>query len=59
MEHVRLSATTYDQLLDAAEDIDHILTAHGRYELDLTPTVREWLLDELERIEIDLAQAAE
>ncbi|HZP72863.1 MAG TPA: hypothetical protein VFA97_05725 [Gaiellaceae bacterium] len=56
---MRLSATTYDQLLDAAEDIDHILTAHGRYELDLTPTVREWLLDELERIEIDLAQAAE
>jgi hypothetical protein len=41
---------TYDELVDAAEDIDGILCAKASNQLDLTPALERWLVDVLEQI---------
>lgn len=46
---------SYDQLLDAAEDIGSILGAVAGNELDLTPVMQVWLVQQLERLELALA----
>lgn len=56
--HVQISAIrgSYEELADAAEDIDDILSALENNQLDLTPIVQQWLLDQLEEIEVSLAR---
>jgi hypothetical protein len=45
---------TYEELLDAAEDLGGILNAAATDLLDLTPIVEVWLVDQLERTELAL-----
>jgi hypothetical protein len=44
---------TYNELVDAAEDLGDVLSATL---LDLTPVVRTWLGEQLELIELALVQ---
>jgi hypothetical protein len=46
---------SYDQLLDAAEDIGAILGAAAANQLDLTPVMQVWLVQLLERVDETLA----
>jgi hypothetical protein len=46
---------SYDELVDAAEDISQILGAVANNQLDLTPIVQSWLNEQLERIELAFA----
>ena len=46
---------TYEELVDAAEDLGDILSAAASDLLDLTPAVQVWLVDQLERVELALA----
>jgi hypothetical protein len=46
---------TYEELVDAAENILEILSARANDQLDLTPAVERWLVDQLEQIEVTLA----
>ena len=46
---------SYDELVDAAEDISQILSAVANNQLDLTPIVQSWLNEQLERIELAFA----
>jgi hypothetical protein len=46
---------SYDQLLDAADDIGAILGAVAANQLDLTPVMQVWLVQLLERVEETLA----
>jgi hypothetical protein len=46
---------TYEELVDAAEDLAGILNAKASNHLDLTPAVERWLIDQLEQVERSLA----
>lgn len=46
---------TYEELVDAAEDIAGILSAKADNRLDLAPTIERWLVDQLDQLEHGLA----
>jgi hypothetical protein len=46
---------TYEELVDAAEDLSSILDAADEGEFDLTPVMQVWLVDLLERFEAAIA----
>jgi hypothetical protein len=53
------SGGTYEELVDAAEDLIGILSAEAHAVLDLAPTVKTWLAEQLETIELALVEQRE
>lgn len=47
---------SYEEPVDAAEDLGDILSAAATNLVDLTPVIERWLIDQLEEIELALAR---
>ena len=47
---------SYDDLADAAEDIEGIMSLFAANQLDLTPITQAWLADRLELVEQALGE---
>lgn len=47
---------TYEELVDAAEDLADLLSAAASNLLDLTPTTQRWLSGQLEHVEVALTR---
>ena len=50
---------SYDELVDAAEDIEGIMRLFASNQLDLTPITQAWLADQLELVEQQLGERSE
>lgn len=48
----------YDELVDAAEDIEGIFSLFAANQLDLTPITQAWLSDRLDEVEQAIGERA-
>lgn len=48
----------YEELLDAAEDLEGIMSLFASNQLDLTPITQAWLVERLELVEEALEERA-